>query len=84
MLSIAKKVHNDFIKILADKRSKVDDLVAHPTSQDRSSEIIRFVGFALSKVLRKYRKTEKNTAKGFDPDDIADAVEFLEDIRSTI
>lgn len=79
--SLAKRVRHDFFMFMSSRAEKVTKPIIFPSSKDRSSEVIRFVGFALSKTLKKYRKTEKNISKGFDPDDIAGAIEVLESIR---
>ena len=50
-------------------------------TNDLNSKIIRYVGYALSKILRKYRKVDQITSKGFEIEDVDAIVEFLENMR---
>jgi len=71
-LSFSFKTNTDFSSQLINGPKVTNDL---------NSKIIRYVGYALSKILRKYRKVDRITSKGFEIEDVDAIVEFLENMR---
>ena len=71
-LSFSFKTKTDFSSQLINGPKVTNDL---------HSKIIRYVGYALSKILRKYRKVDQITSKGFEIEDVDAIVEFLENMR---